>query len=125
MDIHLKRVYDDPSPHDGLRVLADRLWPRGISRERAELTLWAKDVSPSTGLRQWYTHDPEKFDEFEQRYRAELEEEPARSALEDLVRTVNGDTVTLLTSARDVDISHLAVLAKVIGDRFRSVRGGA
>lgn len=125
MDIHLKRVYDDPSPHDGLRVLADRLWPRGISRERAELTLWAKDVSPSTELRQWYTHDPEKFDEFEQRYRAELEEEPARSALEDLVRTVNGDTVTLLTSARDVDISHLAVLAKVIGDRFRSVRGGA
>lgn len=125
MDIHLKRVYDDPSPDDGLRVLADRLWPRGISRERAELTLWAKDVSPSTELRQWYTHDPEKFDEFEQRYRAELEEEPARSALEDLVRTVNGDTVTLLTSARDVDISHLAVLAKVIGDRFRSVRGGA
>jgi uncharacterized protein YeaO (DUF488 family) len=125
VDIHLKRVYDDPSPDDGLRVLADRLWPRGISRERAELTLWAKDVSPSTELRQWYTHDPEKFDEFEQRYRAELEEEPARSALEDLVRTVNGDTVTLLTSARDVDISHLVVLAKVIGDRFRSARGGA
>lgn len=125
MDIHLKRVYDDPSPDDGLRVLADRLWPRGISRERAELTLWAKDVSPSTELRQWYSHDPEKFDEFEQRYRGELEDEPARSALADLVRTVDGDTVTLLTSARDVDISHLAVLAKVIGDRFRSVRGGA
>jgi uncharacterized protein YeaO (DUF488 family) len=106
-------------------VLADRLWPRGISRERAELTLWAKDVSPSTELRQWYTHDPQKFEEFEHRYRAELEEEPASSALEYLVRTVNGDTVTLLTAARDVDISHLAVLAKVIGDRFRSARGGA
>jgi uncharacterized protein YeaO (DUF488 family) len=125
VDIHLKRVYDDPSPDDGLRVLADRLWPRGISRERAELALWAKDVSPSTGLRQWYSHDPEKFEEFEQRYRGELEDEPATSALQELVRTVNGDTVTLLTSARDVDISHLAVLAKVIGERFRIVRGGA
>jgi uncharacterized protein YeaO (DUF488 family) len=125
VDIHVKRVYDDPSPDDGLRVLADRLWPRGVSRDRAELTLWAKDVSPSTELRQWYSHDPEKFEEFERRYRAELEGEPASAALQELVRSVNGDTVTLLTSARDVEISHLTVLAKVLGERFRSVRGGA
>jgi uncharacterized protein YeaO (DUF488 family) len=125
VDIHLKRVYAEPSPDDGRRVLVDRLWPRGISRERAELALWAKDVAPSTELRQWYTHDPEKFDEFERRYRAELEHDPASSALEELVNTVNGDTVTLLTSTREVEISHLAVLAKVIPERLRSDRGGA
>src|SRR6478735_3785872 len=70
----LKRVYEEPSPEDGLRVLVERLWPRGVSKERAELDLWLKDVAPSPELRKWFSHDPAKFKEFQERYAAELKE---------------------------------------------------
>ena len=73
--IRVKRIYEDPSPDDGARVLVDRLWPRGVSKERADLTEWLKDVAPSTDLRKWYGHDPAKFDEFSRRYRDELDDD--------------------------------------------------
>ena len=74
--VQVKRIYEEPSPSDGARVLVDRLWPRGISKERANLTLWAKDVAPSTELRKWYDHDPAKFEEFTSKYKSELKESP-------------------------------------------------
>lgn len=71
----LKRVYEEPSPEDGFRVLVERLWPRGVSKERAELDLWLKDVAPSPELRKWFSHDPAKWKEFQERYAAELKED--------------------------------------------------
>ena len=71
----LKRVYEEPSPEDGFRVLVERLWPRGVSKERAELDLWLKDVAPSPELRKWFSHDPAKWKEFQERYAAELKDD--------------------------------------------------
>lgn len=119
MEIRLKRIYDEPAPEDGTRILADRLWARGITKERARITLWAKDAAPSTELRKWYDHDPERFAEFEERYRSELDSAQGRAALEELLSAVDGDSLTLLTSAKVLEISHLAVLEKVI----RETRG--
>lgn len=110
----MKRIYDEPSPEDGTRVLADRLWPRGVTKDRAQIALWAKDAAPSNELRTWYSHDPERFDEFEARYRAELDSTAGQEALNGMLDVVGGDQVTLLTSAKDLEISHLAVLAKVL-----------
>lgn len=114
MEIRLRRIYDEPTPGDGTRVLADRLWARGITKERARIALWAKEAAPSSELRKWYDHDPERFEEFEARYRAELESPAARGALEEILSVVEGDTLTLLTSAKVLEISHLAVLEKVL-----------
>lgn len=114
MEIRLARIYDEPTPADGTRVLADRLWARGITKERARIVLWAKEAAPSTELRKWYDHDPDRFEEFEARYRAELESPSARRALGEIRSVVDGDTLTLLTSAKVLDISHLAVLEKVL-----------
>src|SRR5690348_12232818 len=80
-DIRVRRVYEDPSPADGARVLVDRVWPRGLRKDAARLDEWAKDVAPSTELRTWYHHDPAKFDEFSRRYAAELGEREAQQAL--------------------------------------------
>ncbi|MEV0131027.1 DUF488 family protein [Dactylosporangium sp. NPDC050688] len=108
----LHRVYDDPSSGDGCRVLVDRVWPRGLSKDAARLDEWLKDVAPSTPLRRWYGHRPERFTEFRRRYLAELAD-PQRAAamdrLRDLIRT---RTVTLLTATRDVEHSQAAVLAE-------------
>lgn len=120
MQIRLKRIYDEPAPEDGTRVLADRLWARGITKERARIDLWAKEVAPSTELRKWYEHDPERFDEFEVRYRSELDAPQGRQALEAVLASVHGDTLTLLTSTKAVDISHLAVLEKVLRETLGS-----
>ena len=81
--VHLKRVYDEASPEDGTRVLVDRLWPRGLSREAAKVDLWLKDVAPSDKLRHWFNHDPERWPEFRKRYRAELAEESEDTKSED------------------------------------------
>ncbi len=82
--VAIKRAYEAPTPNDGTRVLVDRLWPRGISKERAHIDLWLKDVAPSTELRKWYGHDQAKFAAFRERYIHELDAEPGRSALEQL-----------------------------------------
>jgi uncharacterized protein YeaO (DUF488 family) len=106
-----QRVYD-ASPDDGARVLVDRLWPRGLSKEAAHLDAWLREVAPSNELRRWYGHDPERYEEFRGRYLAELEDDTHREAAERLRALADDGPVTLLTATRDPEISHTAVLAE-------------
>ncbi|GDY32978.1 DUF488 domain-containing protein [Gandjariella thermophila] len=109
--VRLRRVYDEPSPEDGTRVLVDRVWPRGLSKESARVDEWARDVAPSTELRKWYGHDPARFTEFRRRYEDELGA-PERSAALDRLRELSRrGPLTLLTATRDVEHSQAAVLA--------------
>src|ERR1039457_3872100 len=101
-DIRVSRVYDDPVPQDGARVLVDRVWPRGLRKDAALLDEWAKDVAPSTGLRTWYGHDPAKFNEFRRHYIAELAEGAPHAALGRLHALAATGPVTLLTAPRDI-----------------------
>ena len=113
-EIRVRRVYDAPSPADGARVLVDRIWPRGLRKDAAHLTEWAKDAAPSTELRRWYGHDPEKFSEFRRRYLDELSGRVQRAELGKLRALAATGPVTLLTATRAVDISQAAVLAQVL-----------
>jgi uncharacterized protein YeaO (DUF488 family) len=113
-EIRVRRVYDAPSPADGARVLVDRIWPRGLRKDAAHLTEWAKDAAPSTELRKWYGHDPEKFSEFRRRYLDELSGRVQRAELGKLRALAATGPVTLLTATRAVDISQAAVLAQVL-----------
>jgi uncharacterized protein YeaO (DUF488 family) len=106
--IRVARVYDDPSPHDGQRVLVDRLWPRGFRKDDPRVGIWFKDVAPSKELRGWYNHQPERFDKFVARYREELQ---GSEALNELRKLTKRGVVTLVTATRDVRRSHAAVLA--------------
>ena len=108
---HLHLHDGPPEASDGQRVLVDRLWPRGLSKERAHLDEWCKDVAPSTGLRQWYGHDPGRFEEFARRYRAELDEPERAAAYSQLRELAAHGPLTLLTAAKRSDISEAAVLA--------------
>ena len=108
MPIKIKRVYDAYSEDDGFRVLIDRLWPRGVSKQKARLDLWLKDIAPSPELRQWFGHDPARFKEFSARYKAELDTNPAVSQLRSI--TNEHKQVTLLYGARDSKINHASVL---------------
>ncbi|MBB2155003.1 DUF488 domain-containing protein [Gluconacetobacter diazotrophicus] len=107
--IRVRRIYDPPEPAEGARVLVDRLWPRGMSKARAALTLWLKDIAPSTELRLWFGHDPERWTEFQRRYRAELKANPA--AVEQVERLGRQGPVTLLYAAHDPDHNEAVVLA--------------
>jgi uncharacterized protein YeaO (DUF488 family) len=109
--IALRRVYDEPARSDGKRVLVDRVWPRGVRKEDAHLDEWLRDVAPSTELRRWYGHVPERFAEFRRRYLAELGESPQREAAEHLRSIAGQGDLTLLTATRDVKHSQAAVLA--------------
>ena len=115
VEVGLARVYDDPQP-GVLGVLVDRLWPRGISKERAPFQEWCKDVAPSTELRQWYGHVPERFAEFAQRYRDELAHDPAKAALDGL-RSKAGQGLVLCTATKDLEHSGAAVLQAVLAGR--------
>jgi uncharacterized protein YeaO (DUF488 family) len=112
--IRVRRVYEDPRPEDGCRVLVDRLWPRGLRKEAAALDEWLRDVAPSSELRTWYGHDPARFAEFRRRYTAELAGPEARAALGKLRTLVAAGPVTLLTATKDVTRSQAAVLAALI-----------
>lgn len=114
-EIRTKRAYEQPSRGDGLRVLVDRLWPRGLSREKAKVDLWLRELAPSDELRRWYGHDPKRFPEFRRRYRAELRKQ--HEALEDLGTRAQKRTVTLLFAAREVEHSNAAVLAELLRSR--------
>ena len=107
--VAIKRAYEPPSPDDGTRILVDRLWPRGVSKAKAALDGWNKDVAPSPALRKWFDHRPERFAEFSKRYRVELKHNPAVAEL----RALKGK-VTLVYGARDPAINHAIVLAKVL-----------
>jgi uncharacterized protein YeaO (DUF488 family) len=110
--VSIKRVYEPPSPEDGARVLVDRVWPRGLSKESAHLDLWEKDVAPSTELRKWYGHRPERFEEFRRRYTAELAEPDREAALRRLRELAEQGPVTLLTATKDLEQSQAAVLVR-------------
>ena len=113
-DIRVRRVYDDPVPEDGTRVLVDRIWPRGLRKDAAHLGDWAKDVAPSSELRTWYGHDPAKFGEFRHRYTAELAQGGPHAALGRLRALAAEGPVTLLTATKAIDISQAAVLAQLL-----------
>jgi uncharacterized protein YeaO (DUF488 family) len=112
MALQLKRVYDPAEESDGYRVLVDRLWPRGVTKERAAVDLWLKDVAPSAELRTEWHHNPDRFDEFAGRYRAELEQNPATEQLRELI--TKHPTVTLLYGAKDPESNHARVLKDVL-----------
>ncbi|HEX3588664.1 MAG TPA: DUF488 family protein [Pseudonocardiaceae bacterium] len=113
-DVRVARVYDSPDPADGARVLVDRLWPRGLSKAAAALDEWCKQVAPSDELRTWYAHDPDRFDQFVQRYLIELDD-PERAAALDSLRDIHRQRdLTLLTATRAMDISHAAVLSDLL-----------
>lgn len=112
--VQVRRVYEEPEPRDGTRVLVDRLWPRGLRKDAAHLDEWAKDVAPSPELRKWYAHDPAKFAEFCRRYTAELSSGAPRAALEHLADQAAAGPVTLLTATRDAAHSEAAVLADLL-----------
>lgn len=112
MDIRLKRVYDAPDPADGYRILVDRLWPRGLSRERAMLDEWDRELAPSTWLRQWFGHEPSRFEEFRRRYLAELQDH--RLALAELRRRAREGALTLVYAAKDTEHNDAIVLAEVL-----------
>ncbi len=112
MPVYLERIYDTPEHTKGYRVLADRLWPRGISRERAALNEWCKALAPSTALRQWYAHDPEKWPEFSRRYARELaqEKEEARA----LLARSGKKPLILLTGTKDMAHTHALILKRFL-----------
>src|SRR5688572_22231780 len=113
--INLKRVYESPSPRDGLRVLVDRLWPRGLTKERAAVGLWAKDLAPSTDLRKWFGHDPARWKQFQVRYQKELQEK--KESLQLLKKSCAEQKVTLVYGARDVKHNEALVLKRILERR--------
>lgn len=115
MDIHLKRAYATPSAEDGRRVLVDRLWPRGLSKDKAALDLWLKEVAPSNDLRHWFGHDPARWEEFVERYRKELGQNPALQELLDLARQ---GTISLIYGAKDEEHNQAVVLRDMLKERF-------
>jgi uncharacterized protein YeaO (DUF488 family) len=112
--VALKRVYEEPEPDDGTRVLVERLWPRGFSKQRAQVDLWLKEIAPSSELRTWYSHDPAKFAEFRQRYETELTSEAGQAALAQLRELVKQGPVTLVFAAHDAEHSNAAVLQDLL-----------
>jgi uncharacterized protein YeaO (DUF488 family) len=111
--IRIKRAYDPPDADDGLRILIDRLWPRGLTKSKLKLDAWPKHLAPSNALRKWYQHDPEKFAEFRKRYVAELKAQGEE--LEELRTALRDQTVTLLTATKELDLSHATVLRDLLG----------
>lgn len=115
MTIHIKRAYERAETHDGYRVLVDRIWPRGVSKEDADLDVWAKEIAPSTELRKWFDHDVSKWSEFEQRFRQELKQsDDAQDTLKALHRRHNDGTLTLVFAAKDTEHNNAVVLKKMI-----------
>ena len=113
--IQLKRVYEEPSGNDGMRVLVERLWPRGLTKERAGVDVWLKDVAPSAELRKWFGHDPARWEQFQERYRQELREK--KDAVQLLKQKGKEGTVTLVYAARDEEHNGAVVLKRLLDGR--------
>jgi uncharacterized protein YeaO (DUF488 family) len=123
--VRLRRIYEDPSADDGRRVLLDRIWPRGLTKDAAAIDLWLKDAAPSAPLRRWYGHRPERFEEFRRRYLVELTEPVPEAAVNRLRELTRTGPVTLLTATKDIDHSQAAVLAELLrGTRGRHLPVG-
>ena len=116
--ITIKRAYEEPAAADGCRFLVDRLWPRGVSKAEAALDEWYKDVSPSTELRQWFNHDPARWAEFQQRYRAELDAKP--EAWQPIIGAAKKGDVTLIYSAHDEEHNDAVVLCDYLKEHLKS-----
>ncbi|NNE23991.1 MAG: DUF488 family protein [Rhizobiales bacterium] len=115
MNIRVKRIYEEPAPEDGYRLLVDRLWPRGVSKQNARIDGWMKEIGPSSELRRWYGHDAARWREFKERYAAELD---ARADLvADVLALARAGTVTLVFSARDADRNQAVALAEYLAGR--------
>lgn len=113
-NVQVRRAYEAPATSDGARVLVDRLWPRGLSKDTASLDEWCKAIAPSNQLRIWYGHDPERFDEFSRRYHRELHDPERADALEHLSELARDGTLTLLTATTRPEISEAEVLAELL-----------
>ncbi len=123
--IQFKRAYVAASPDDGYRVLVDRLWPRGVTKERARLDVWLKELAPSAELRRWYSHDPAKWQEFIRRYHVELSGPEAQAALEDLAERSRQSMVTLVYASKVPDIHNAAALKAILeSGSFKSLATG-
>ena len=114
LSVRLKRAYEQPAPEDGTRVLVDRLWPRGLSKEKAAINVWLRDVAPSTPLRQWFGHEVAKWPEFRQRYTRELQSGDAAAALEQLKDLARHGPLTLVFAARDTEHCNAVVLRELL-----------
>jgi uncharacterized protein YeaO (DUF488 family) len=115
--ISLKRAYEAAQPSDGFRVLVDRLWPRGVTKEAAAVDLWLKSVAPSAELRKWFGHKPERWDEFRTRYRAELDQN--RSDLDELTAKAARGHLTLVYGAKDTEHNQAVILKEVLEQRLK------
>ena len=120
MKLKVKRVYDPPAKTDGLRVLVDRLWPRGLSKDKAKIDHWLKDIAPSDGLRKWFAHDPEKWQEFKARYHRELDANA--EAVKKLRALLRAKRVTLLFGAKDLQHNNAAALSEYLQPKKRKGR---
>ncbi|MDH3740814.1 MAG: DUF488 family protein [Hyphomicrobiales bacterium] len=119
MTIRVKRIYEEPAPEDGYRLLVDRLWPRGLSKQNARIDAWMKEIGPSSDLRRWFGHDAERWPEFKARYWAELDARPDLVA--EVVSLARAGTVTLLFSARDTGRNQAVALADYLAGRWNSL----
>jgi uncharacterized protein YeaO (DUF488 family) len=117
MSIEVKRAYEPPARSDGYRVLVDRIWPRGVTKDELEVDIWLKDVAPSTALRKWFGHDPKKWDEFRRRYARELE--PHAAALRQLVDRAKSGRVTLVFGAKDTEHNNAVALKEQLERRLK------
>jgi len=115
MTVKLKRVYEDEANDDGKRILVDRVWPRGVSKEKANLYEWLKEIGPSKELRQWFNHDPDKFQEFKKKYKAELQDREQKASY-DKLKAIQKDnsTITLIFSAKDEENNQAQVLKEML-----------
>ena len=115
MNVHIKRAYEPPAKKDGTRILVDRLWPRGLSKEKAGIDIWLKEIGPSTELRKWFGHDPEKWTEFRTKYRAQLKDK--KEMIEEIKKASRRGPVTLIYAAREEEHNHAVVLQEYLKRR--------
>lgn len=115
MSIRLKRAYDPPEKSDGTRILVDRLWPRGVTKQKAQIDYWPKEVAPSTELRKWFHHDPEKWDEFKVRYYQELDSQP--EIVDQLIEVIKKGIATFIFSAKDEKQNNATALKEYLAKR--------
>ena len=118
MSIHLKRAYETATEDDGYRILVDRLWPRGLSKQNAKIDLWLKEIAPSTELRQWFDHDPAKWNEFRQRYHQELDNHP--EAVKQLVDLEKQQHVTLIYGAKNEEFNQAVALKEYLEKKHKT-----
>lgn len=115
MPVYTKRIYEKPDNNDGVRILVDRIWPRGISKNKANIDHWLKNVGPSTQLRKWFNHDPNKFASFKEKYKDELHTNTQKKELEELINLQQeNDTITLLFAAKDEKYNQAVVLKEIL-----------